>query len=78
MDIDDQLSDQLRQMTKGDEKLDLEGFWVEFTGEGNGIFQIKQGSSEASSSSKEPIITIEHLSSTLLSKPEVSQTSKAK
>ena len=77
MDIDDQLSEQLIKNTKGDEELDLEGFLVEFTGEGKGIFHIRQGSSETSSASKGTTITIEHLSSTLLSTPEVSQASIA-
>jgi hypothetical protein len=54
MDIDDHLSESLRKKTKGDEELDLEGFLADFTGEGKGIFQIRQGSSEASSSSKGP------------------------
>jgi hypothetical protein len=37
--------------------------------------KIRQGSSEASSSSKGPVITIDHLTSTLSSTPEVSQAS---
>ena len=66
MDIDDHLSEKLRKNTKGDEELDLEGFLAEFTGEGKGIFQIIQGSSEASSTSKRLAITIENLSLGLL------------
>jgi len=41
MDIDDQLSERIIKMTKCDEYLDLEGFLVEFTGEGKGILQIR-------------------------------------
>jgi hypothetical protein len=63
MDIDDHLSEKLRKNTKGDEELDLEGFLVEFIGEGKGILQIRKGSSEASSTSKGLAITIAHLSS---------------
>jgi hypothetical protein len=69
------LSEKLSKKTKGDEELDLEGFLAEFIVEGKGILQIIQGSSEASSTSKGPTITIDNISSTLLSTPQFSQTS---
>jgi len=72
MDIDDHLSEWLWKNNKVDEELDLEGFLADFIGEGKGIFQIRQGSSEASSTSKGPSIIIEHLTSALLSTPKVS------
>ena len=72
MDIDDQLSENIRKNTKGDEELYLEGFLADFTIEGKGIFQIRQGSSEVSLVSKGPAITIEHLNSAPLSTLEVS------
>jgi hypothetical protein len=62
MDIDDHLSESLMKNNKVDEELDIEGFLADFTREGKGIFQIRQGSSEASSSSNGHAITIEHLS----------------
>jgi hypothetical protein len=74
MDIDDHLSEKLGKKNKVDEELDLDGFLAEFTGEGKGILQIIQGSSEDNSTSKGSSITIEHLSSTLLSTPEFLQT----
>lgn len=72
MDIDDQLSGKLRKKTKVNEELNLEGFLAKFTREGKGILKIRQGSSEASSTSKGPSIIIECLTLALLSTPKVS------
>jgi len=73
MDINDKLSEKIKNI-KGDEELDLLGFLVEFTWKGKGIFQIRQGLSEASLDSKGLAITIEHITSALLSTIEVSRT----
>jgi hypothetical protein len=63
MDIDGKQS----KRPKGDEESDSQGVITKILDKGKSILQITQGSSEYGSAPKAPTITIEHLTSTLLS-----------